>query len=736
MFTCRACTRRCLQALIGDPTIHSTNSQLIIPQRQLYRTFATNATDSDSYTYQPIAQDEESSEPTKSRTAKRQEWLDSRGQRPADKKPAAIDPRIDNKFIWKLKQLQDPLQLADYVRKLLSEDDFEKALLYVRSASKNVECVVSWNHLIEWQFSKGLLNPALKTFNEMKKRAQFPDAQTYTIIFKGCSESPHTKPAFEKGLAIYTSMLSAGSRLRPNTIHMNAVLRLCSRAGEEEALLGIASQMPAEGNRAPDNLTFTTILNAFRMKVISQRDMPEKDFLKMKEKMIASAHRMWGDIYTRWRKGDIMVDEELVCAMGRTLLLGSEEDNDDVLSLVQQTMNVRRQIPQRGTKSRKKIEPGLQGQSRPDDNKGLAEIEGGDIDPPKDLESIFSSHGTAVASLPRSHVHATPGPNTLSMIMKALLKLSKKDAASKYWQLFTKELGVVPDTDNYHSYLRILRVSRSSREVLELLQSMPKEALKPETFQLAMSTCARDKINPNVFTTAGKILDIMQMQLPVPDIKSLVTYMDVAVSSSLIRKASGNRPTKYEQGKQISRALERVGPSYLNLRALATYGNPTVTDDPFQNQEFKDQVLFLIRRIIGAYDTLMDKGLVSRDAYTEIYARRNKLMAYEDRAKQQQDGSKKYPGRFRYKLEPKEDDEETPELTNHHIHEPQKPIDRRTHEFSKMQFKKAVKGGLAPFAATQGYVARVQPFANRKSNVGAPASFANRKSTTETSASF
>lgn len=167
MFTCRACTRRCLQALIGDSTIHSTNSQLIIPQRQLYRSFATNATDSDSHTYQPISQDEESSEPAKTRTAKRQEWLDSRGQRPADKKPAAIDPRIDNKFIWKLKQLQDPLQLADYVRKLLSEDDFEKALLYVRSASKNVECVVSWNHLIEWQFSKGLLNPALKTFNEV-----------------------------------------------------------------------------------------------------------------------------------------------------------------------------------------------------------------------------------------------------------------------------------------------------------------------------------------------------------------------------------------------------------------------------------------------------------------------------------------------------------------------------------------------------------------------------------------
>ncbi|KAF7865935.1 hypothetical protein EAF04_006099 [Stromatinia cepivora] len=727
MFTCRACTRRCLQALIGDSAIHTTHSQLIIPQRQLYRSFVSNATDSDSYTYRPISQDEGSFEETKSRTAKRQEWLDSRGQRPVDKKPAPVDPRIDDKFIWKLKQLQDPLQLANYVRKLLSEDDFEKALLYVRSASKNVECVVSWNHLIEWQFGKGQLNPAIKTYNEMKKRAQYPDAQTYTIIFKGCSESPYTKQAFEKGLAIYTSMLSAGSRLKPNTIHMNAVLRLCSRAGEVEALLGIAAQMPAEGFGAPDNLTFTTILNAFRMKALSQRDMPEKETLKLKRKTIASAHRMWGDIYTRWRKGDILVDEELVCAMGRTLLIGSEEDIDDILSLVEQTMNVRRQMPRRGTKSRQKIEPSLQGQSRPDDDNALTEIQGDHNSSPKDLD-IFSSSGTAVASLPRSHVYATPGPNTISMILKALLILAKKEAATKYWQLFTKELGVVPDQDNYHTYLRILRLFRSSREALELLLEMPKEFLKPETFRLAMSACERDKNNPNVFATAGKILDIMQMNLEVPDIKALVTYMDVSISSSLTRKQSGNRPTKYEQGKQISRALERVGPSYLNIRALAMYGNPVAADyDRFRDPDFKNEVILLIRRIIGAFDILMDKGLVPRDAYGDIIKRRNKLVAYEARVKPAHDGSKKYSKGFRYKLEPEEEEQEE---------ENEKPIDRRTHEFSKLQFKKAVAKGLAPFAATQGYVARVQPFANRKSNVGAPASFANRKPNVETSASF
>jgi hypothetical protein len=167
MFTCRVCTRSCLRAVVGDSVAQTTRSQLSIPQRQLSRSFTSNATGSDSYNYQPIPQDEVPPDSTKRGTSTRQEWLDSRGQTPLHKKPAPLDPRIDDKFIWKLKQLQDPLKLASFVRKTLEEEDFEKALLYVRSASKNVQCVVSWNHLIEWQFSKGLLNPAIKTYNEV-----------------------------------------------------------------------------------------------------------------------------------------------------------------------------------------------------------------------------------------------------------------------------------------------------------------------------------------------------------------------------------------------------------------------------------------------------------------------------------------------------------------------------------------------------------------------------------------
>jgi hypothetical protein len=66
-----------------------------------------------------------------------------------------------------LRYLKDPLKLADHVRKTLLRDDFETAQKVVRAASRDVQCVVSWNHLVDWQLSKGFMNAAIKTYNEV-----------------------------------------------------------------------------------------------------------------------------------------------------------------------------------------------------------------------------------------------------------------------------------------------------------------------------------------------------------------------------------------------------------------------------------------------------------------------------------------------------------------------------------------------------------------------------------------
>jgi hypothetical protein len=62
---------------------------------------------------------------------------------------------------------QDPLKLAEFTRKSLRGDDIETAIAVVRAASKSLACTVSWNHVIDWQMTKGKMNAALKTFNEV-----------------------------------------------------------------------------------------------------------------------------------------------------------------------------------------------------------------------------------------------------------------------------------------------------------------------------------------------------------------------------------------------------------------------------------------------------------------------------------------------------------------------------------------------------------------------------------------
>lgn len=59
------------------------------------------------------------------------------------------------------------MKLADFVRKSLRSDDFDTTLEVVRSASKTLQCVVSWNHLIDYTLSKGKMNAAIKIYNEV-----------------------------------------------------------------------------------------------------------------------------------------------------------------------------------------------------------------------------------------------------------------------------------------------------------------------------------------------------------------------------------------------------------------------------------------------------------------------------------------------------------------------------------------------------------------------------------------
>lgn len=67
-----------------------------------------------------------------------------------------------------LRHLRDPLELATFVRKELGKDRSMEMLQLVRMASHSMQCVVSWNHIIDHYLAKERVNDALKVYNDVR----------------------------------------------------------------------------------------------------------------------------------------------------------------------------------------------------------------------------------------------------------------------------------------------------------------------------------------------------------------------------------------------------------------------------------------------------------------------------------------------------------------------------------------------------------------------------------------
>ncbi|KAH6715403.1 hypothetical protein BKA61DRAFT_604435 [Leptodontidium sp. MPI-SDFR-AT-0119] len=691
MLTCHGCMRHCLQTIIGDSAFLTaasrpafTSSFNNVPLRRSYtgtsyersragqeasrnrpgndRPFKSSREgkeeggrlrdDTSSKSQQPWRMKNNNVE-VSPRTIERRKWLDSRGIRPPSKKEGQL-ARTESDIRHHLTYLSDPLKLADFVRQELRRDKFDFAQELVRTASKNTKCVVSWNHLVEWQLMKGKMNAAISTYNEMKKRAQVPDAYTYTILFRGCVEHKDSGHALPKVMDIYNSMLAEKSPVKPNTIHMNCVLKMCSRAGNIDALFAVASQFAQHGLTAANNLSFTIMLNALRLDSVSasRGSLTPMEKRARHRDSIARSRDVWADVIDRWRKGDIWIDEELVSTMGRLLLIGQEDDKDDIFSLIEQTMNIPRQIPKLGTPERARVEPASQGDVHEPIrtfNKSKVEEEAS--------ESVLNSQDPGAAVDPRASfevvkapvtkedgiaMYAKPGQNSLSLVLQAALDLKLKAPATAYWNIFTKTYLVQPDGENFHAYMRILRMARASTEMIEILSQMSTQDMEVKTFRLAMATCARDKRNPNSFSNANKVLDTMTRAIPQPDVQALEQYLEVAIESPAKEKIQN------AQGEQILRALNRLNPSFINLKAAMQFtssglGSKTASE----RMQLIDGIISLASGMVRAFDLLMNKALVPREKYGDLTKERSKMSAFITRYQHVKAGSGNKTGHAR-----------------------------------------------------------------------------------------
>jgi hypothetical protein len=249
----------------------------------------------------------------------------------------------------------------------------------------------------------------------MKKRAQFPNAMTYTTLFRGLAKSQHPKLAVAEAVKQYNNLLK-DSRLEPNTTHLNAVLNVCNRAGDLDSMFSIIDTVN-DSTRAATAYTYSIIINALRWNTHADlKDLTDEQKEFNIKNALKRAKAIWGEAMAKWRQGRLVIDEELVSSMCRLMLMSSDiADKKEILDIVEQTMNIPNlsRVQERSAVEARKTDP---------------------------------STG-AVAKKDGNGVYATPGNNTLSLLLQVVLKTKQSSIGIKYWNFLVREYGIEPDRD-------------------------------------------------------------------------------------------------------------------------------------------------------------------------------------------------------------------------------------------------------------------------------------------------
>ncbi|KYK56727.1 pentatricopeptide repeat protein [Drechmeria coniospora] len=507
------------------------------------------------------------------------------GFKATDRREKAKLQRIVNKH---LTYMDDPWKIAHHVEQTLQKDRFDEALLLTQQASRDRQVEVAWNHLIGYQFGKQQLKGGIKLFNDMKKRGQLPNMQTFTIIFRGCARSQHPKAAVAEAVKHY-NMLMADKRLQPNSIHLNAVLNVCARAGDLDSMFLIADSVN-DSTRAPTSYTYTTILNALRHSMLKEiKDLTSEQQAANVEKTVSRAKGLWAEVVDKWGRGRLTIDEELVCSMGRVLLLPStRQGKREVLDLLQQTMG----IP------------------------NLTKTLGSNMAQEEDTRTIAApgSKGS----------NAVPGRNTLALVLTTLASARLTTIGIKYWNLLVRNYGIVPDQDNWLRMLGMLKCAKASAHAAAILDIMPDEYVDAKSYGIAMETCVRDNINPNAIQNSAAILDSMMNRLPVPDVHALRLFLRVALVSHFHLRAKSKNgdevAAKREYGIQITTALARLWEPYKKVHYHYFKATPRPSDAKEDRALYncKREVVSIARLMFSAFNKVINERMLPEKNLREL----------------------------------------------------------------------------------------------------------------------
>lgn len=458
---------------------------------------------------------------------------------------------------------------------------------------------------------------------QMKKRGQFPDSYTYTILLRGLADNADQNGVTSKAIAVYHSMSAPNARIKPTVIHTNAALNVCARSLDMDALWGFAAKIPESGPGAADARTFTIILNAIRQSLLVGAPLGEgeNELAHRRERGVMEGRRVWEDVVGKWRNADLVIEEELVCAMGRLLLVGSRpRDWDDVLSLVEQTMDIPRLVPRLGSIARQSLPPSIRAPNTPSELRFDDDHLSPDQAPARGDEFLALTEGKDGKGS-RPLTYATPSNDTLNMVLEACQKIVAPKTADEYWDLLTDPgtYGIVPDNNNLHQRLRLLRQNRASTAAVKMLQDDFKSLhLKPGTFRLAMSTCVRDKNNHNSLRNAHQLLTLMMNTLPDADAKTAIRYAELAMAFPLAT------------GQDLVDSLTYLQPVVKSLRIQLNVGTEESARRRFGAElagEAREDAIAALRKIYAVYDRLLLSNLIPEEQKAPFKAERARMSA-------------------------------------------------------------------------------------------------------------
>lgn len=422
----------------------------------------------------------------------------------------------------------------------------------------------------------------------MKRRGQSPNAQTYTILFNGFARHNHPKVAVGEAFKHYNLLLE-DRRLQPNSTHMNALLHVCSQAGDLESMFHIINTAD-EKTRAPTAFTYTIVLNALRH--AASKDAASLSDAQRNQNFVVAVDRgkaIWSEVISKWSAGKTQVDEALVCSMGRLLLMSPRKDDKmQIASLLKQTMNL----------------------------------------PDFTLKTGSSSSSSATAVEPSaSGVFVKPGTNTLALVLKAMATTNMTNAGLEYWRHLVDRMGIVPDSDCWMRLFGMLKVGRSSATAASLIADVPAEAVNPRMYRIAMETCVRDNINENVLANARAILTAMIASCKDElDLHTLRLYLHTAlVSHSRFRaqtdapkddaQANTEKDAKRQYALQITSAIDDLWEPYKRAHYRYFKDLPSSASGPKPQILYNEQreVIALARAMFSAYSKVVHEDMLSAD---------------------------------------------------------------------------------------------------------------------------